>query len=100
MAANPSPPSGINEWLEEELRHQYRHDRTSVDPDWKDIFDHNGATGVVVSNGIGNGNGIAHPPSAVAVLAPPPTEPVLTGSEELMPLRGVAGVLSFGSPFF
>ena len=38
--ANPGPQSGINAWLEEELLQQYHHDRTSVDSDWKDIFEH------------------------------------------------------------
>ncbi len=38
----------------------------------------------------GNGNGVSHTESAVAVAEPPAIEPVLSGSEELMPLRGVS----------
>ncbi|HTA44721.1 MAG TPA: multifunctional oxoglutarate decarboxylase/oxoglutarate dehydrogenase thiamine pyrophosphate-binding subunit/dihydrolipoyllysine-residue succinyltransferase subunit [Bryobacteraceae bacterium] len=92
MAANPGPQSGINAWLEEELLQQYHHDRTSVDADWKDVFDHEGTNGVAVAktNGHGNGNGANHATSAVAVALPPAEVPELSGSEELMPLRGVA----------
>lgn len=91
MEANPGPQSGINAWLEEELLQQYHHDRASVDADWKTIFEHDKPNG----NG-GNGNGVTHP-APMRALAPPVTvpatgiaEPVLTGSEELMPLRGTA----------
>jgi multifunctional 2-oxoglutarate metabolism enzyme len=82
MEANQGPQSGINAWLEEELLQQYHHDRASVDADWKNIFDHPG-----------NGNGLTN--LATAVAAPPAmvqtaAEPLLTGSEELMPLRGTA----------
>ncbi len=84
MAANPGPQSGVNAWLEDELLQQYHHDRSSVDADWKDIFEHKG-------NGrSGNGNGINHASPAVAVALPAAAEPALSGSEELMPLRGVA----------
>src|SRR4029077_19133084 len=92
--ANPGPQSGVNAWLEDELLQQYHHDRTSVDTDWKDIFEHEGSNGegsngvaLTKSNGrTGNGNGGSHAESAVAVVAPP----VLSNSEELMPLRGVS----------
>jgi len=60
MQGNQSPTSGINAWLEEELLQQYHHDRTSVDSDWKDIFEHGEPNGTRV----GNGN------TAVAVAAP------------------------------
>jgi 2-oxoglutarate decarboxylase len=79
MEANQGPQSGINAWLEEELLQQYHHDRASVDADWKDIFDHEKP----------NGNGIAKV-TAPAVIVHAGSEPVLSGSEELMPLRGAA----------
>ena len=93
---------GINAWLEEELLQQYRHDRASVDADWKDVFDHdlpgngvsNGAV-VLAGNGVagngragnGNGTGRSLPASVITAAA---AEPMLSGSEELMPLRGAA----------
>jgi multifunctional 2-oxoglutarate metabolism enzyme len=80
--ANPGPQSGVNAWLEEELLQQYHHDRASVDADWKNIFDHDvpGVVALTKGNGKpGNGNGSSH------LLVP---EAVLSGSEELMPLRG------------
>ncbi len=85
MQGNQSPTSGINAWLEEELLQQYHHDRASVDSDWKDIFEHAEPNGTRA----GNGN------TAVAVAAPAvvlreASDPVLTGSEELVPLRGTA----------
>src|SRR5665213_857029 len=102
MAANPGPQLGINAWLEEELLQQYRHDRASVDADWKDVFDHdlpgngvsNGAV-VLAGNGVagngragnGNGTGRSLPASVITAAA---AEPMLSGSEELMPLRGAA----------
>ena len=82
--ANPGPQSGVNAWLEEELLQQYHHDRASVDADWKNIFDHDvpGVVALTKGNGKpGNGNGASHTQAAVA-------EPVLSSSEELMPLRG------------
>ena len=92
MEANQGPQSGINAWLEEELLQQYHHDRASVDADWKNIFDHDAPAGVVARTGVtreGNGNG-AGKATAAAVLVPAANEPVLSGSEELMPLRGAA----------
>jgi 2-oxoglutarate dehydrogenase E1 component len=82
MEANPGPQSGVNAWLEEELLQQYHHDRASVDAAWKTIFDHDKP----------NGNGVAKTvtPAAVPILRIAATEPVLSGSEELMPLRGTA----------
>src|SRR5271155_1821136 len=90
METKSDPQSGINAWLEEELQQQYRHDRTSVDPEWKTIFDREDQNGGIVpaGNGHGKGNGASHaqtPATAVMLRAP---EPVLSGSEELMPLRG------------
>ncbi len=98
MAANPGPQTGINAWLEEELLQQYRYDRASVDADWKELFDHerpgNGGSNrtlVLAGNGrTGNGSGAIHSPANVATITALPAEPVLSGSEELMPLRGTA----------
>src|SRR5580704_15666019 len=85
--ANPGPQSGVNAWLEDELLQQYHHDRTSVDSDWKDIFEHEGSNGVALTKSNGRtGNGVTR----VALAEPPALEPVLSRSEELMPLRGVS----------
>src|SRR5689334_6555436 len=47
---------GINSWLEDELRQQYRHDRSTVDESWKRLFENsNGAT----TNGAPSTNGAA-----------------------------------------
>src|SRR5580704_10963249 len=89
--ANPGPQSGVNAWLEDELLQQYHHDRTSVDSDWKDIFEHEGSNGVALTKSNGRtGNGVTRTESAVALAEPPALEPVLSSSEELMPLRGVS----------
>ena len=84
MEANQGPQSGINAWLEEELLQQYHHDRTSVDADWKNIFDHD------EPNGGENRPGEVVTNLTKAVIVHPASELVLTGSEELMPLRGAA----------
>jgi 2-oxoglutarate dehydrogenase E1 component len=84
MESNPGPQPGINAWLEEELLQQYRHDRASVDAEWKNVFDHEAPPA-------GNGNGVEHViATAPAVLVHDLAEPVWTGSDELMPLRGTA----------
>src|SRR5580692_9008010 len=96
--ANPGPQSGVNAWLEEELLQQYHHDRSSVDSDWKDIFEHEGSNGVALTKSNGRtGNGVTRTESAVALAEPPAAlavpaavDPVLSRSEELMPLRGVS----------
>jgi 2-oxoglutarate dehydrogenase E1 component len=91
METKSDPQSGINAWLEEELQQQFRHDRTSVDPEWKTIFEHEGQNGGVVAagNGHGNGNGASQAQTpAAGVMLRAAAEPVLSGSEELMPLRG------------
>src|SRR5580658_5620469 len=82
MEANQGPQSGVNAWLEEELLQQYHHDRSSVDADWKDVFEQE-------RSGNGNGGGVATLTAPTAVVRAAP-EPVLSGSEELMPLRGAA----------
>ncbi|HEY3454546.1 MAG TPA: 2-oxo acid dehydrogenase subunit E2, partial [Bryobacteraceae bacterium] len=49
MQEGNDPSLGVNSWLEEELYHQYRFDRKSVDEGWTDLFvhaeDQNGAGG-------------------------------------------------------
>src|SRR5208282_1181781 len=72
-----SPKPSINSWLEDELYHQYLHDRQTVDADWKQIFDSNGHA--VPANG----------KTVTAVVAKAPATPVAPG-DELVPLRGPA----------
>ncbi|HEX4137001.1 MAG TPA: multifunctional oxoglutarate decarboxylase/oxoglutarate dehydrogenase thiamine pyrophosphate-binding subunit/dihydrolipoyllysine-residue succinyltransferase subunit [Bryobacteraceae bacterium] len=99
MESNQGPQSGVNAWLEEELLQQYHLDRSSVDSDWKDVFDHeapaNGGNGNGRSESYSNGNG--HTITALAPTASPALvhdAPSYTytpaASEELMPLRGAA----------
>jgi 2-oxoglutarate dehydrogenase E1 component len=73
-------PQGINAWLEEELLQDYRRDRTSVDPVWKTVFEHNGSNGVTAATLSPATNGAAAKPSG----PPPEAGP----SDELVPLRG------------
>ena len=40
MQEGNDPSLGVNSWLEEELYHQYRFDRKSVDEGWTDLFVH------------------------------------------------------------
>ena len=86
MDSNSGPSLGINSWLEDELRQEYSHDRSSVDSTWKSVFDQNGApNGSVVK-----ATSVAPAPTAstapvAAMLAP---EVSLSGTDELMPLRG------------
>jgi 2-oxoglutarate decarboxylase len=84
-----SEQSGINSWLEDELFQEYRHDRASVDPLWKTVFDQNGVpVALKGSNGTTpapNGNG--HAPAAIA--PPPPS-----ATDELTILRGAAGKIA------
>src|SRR5690242_9293601 len=68
-----SSKSGINSWLEDELRQQYLRDRSSVDESWKEVF--------------GNGGG-APAKSLAPVETPAAVTPVPSG--DLQPLRGAA----------
>src|SRR4051794_7441092 len=105
MSSNPGPQSGVNAWLEEELLQQYRHDRSSVDKDWKAVFDSDalpneasrrngsGGNGAQPNGTYSNGPYSTGAPNALSLIAPSLAEPVLSGSEELMPLRGApAGI--------
>ncbi len=85
MDSNQGPQSGINAWLEDELRQQYRVDRTSVDKDWKNIFEH--APGNGGGNGTTNGSYYAPAPPNGAVITAAP-EPVLSFRKNRCPLRG------------
>ncbi len=80
MSLKDESPLGVNSWLEEELRQQFQNDRTSVDADWKTIFEQNGHT-QAHTNGVAVKNGVAKTPAA-------PFTPA--AGEELMPLRGAA----------
>ena len=76
MASKSSEELGINSWLEDELYHQYLHDRSAVDESWKHVFEQgNGAPAPA-----------AQPPAAAAAPAP-----AAAPGEQLQPLRGAAG---------
>ena len=85
MQSNQGPQSGINAWFEEELLQEFRHDRSSVDTSWKSVFEHepNGST---KGNGTA-GNGVTAVAPAVIAMPGAPA-PDISGSEELIPLRG------------
>ena len=86
MDSNSGPSLGINSWLEDELRQEYSHDRSSVDSTWKSVFDQNGApSGSVVKATNGTPAPTASTAPVAAMLAP---EVSLSGTDELMPLRG------------
>jgi len=108
MPEKPARPD-INAWLEEELRSEYQSDRTTVDSEWKKVFETNGTT---------NGSPVA-PEIKPARPAPQPAAPVTSAesaviaqaqalqtgpSEQLAPLRGAAAriaanmALSLGVP--
>ncbi len=76
-----SPKPSINSWLEDELYHQYLHDRQTVGTDWKQVFESNGHTAP------GNGTAVAVPVAKAAIAAPAPT---LGPGDQLVPLRGPA----------
>ena len=78
-----SPTPSINSWLEDELYHEYLHDRQTVDAEWKQVFETNGHAAPVEKPANS---------TAVAVIAPAKTAPVtpLAPGDELVPLRGPA----------
>jgi multifunctional 2-oxoglutarate metabolism enzyme len=77
-----SPKPSINSWLEDELYHQYLHDRQTVDADWKQVFESNGHA--APANGTATAV-VAPAPKAVAA----PVAPLGPG-DQLVPLRGPA----------
>jgi len=89
MSLKDESPLGVNSWLEDELREQFHHDRSSVDASWKTLFEQNGTNG---SNGVAAKNGATNFTPAVQK---PTTAPIaLAAGEELMPLRGAAARLA------
>ena len=103
MAAKTDPQLDVNSWLQEELREQYHHDHSSIDEEWKHLFDANGApkspdTGSATSNVISSvTNGATKPALSAPVDPAEPYPPALlepTASEELQPLRGAAGAIA------
>ncbi len=87
----------INSWFEEELRQDYSHDRTSVDSSWKQVFDQNGSPAPQAAP-VSSTPAPAPAPTAAMVAAPAPVmqvpEVAISGSEELMPLRGAASKIA------
>ena len=77
-----APKPSINSWLEDELYHQYLHDRQTVDADWKQVFETNGHTAPA------NGTAVALA-APVAPVKTAPATPTAPG-DELVPLRGPA----------
>src|SRR5690242_14117803 len=83
---------GINSWLQDELYATYLNDRKNVDESWKSVFETNGhakpgTSLVTTSNG--------HNVSAAATAPAPPVPAVPVGpSDEVVPLRGVAGKIA------
>jgi 2-oxoglutarate dehydrogenase E1 component len=74
MSSKSAQELGINSWLEDELYHQYLHDRSAVDESWKSRFDEPGGNGKPAP-------AVAPPPSPSAEPAP---------GENAAPLRGAA----------
>src|SRR4051812_18042458 len=91
-SSSPSDQSGVNSWLEDEMLQQYRHDRTSVDPGWKSLFDTNG----VPANGVSKtrGNGAGPPPAAPAPVARSAATAAELAQGEAQILRGVSGKIA------
>src|ERR1700722_12714235 len=73
-----SPKPSINSWLEDELYHQSLHDRQTVDPDWKEVFE--SSVHAAPANGT-----VAVAPAPKAVAAP-----AVAPGDQLVPLRGPA----------
>src|SRR5690242_1256974 len=72
MAENPAP--SVNSWLEDELYHQYQHDRQAVDAGWTQVFESNG-----------------HPaPTEAVIETRKPEHPAVAPGDQLVPLRGPA----------
>jgi 2-oxoglutarate dehydrogenase E1 component len=71
MSGPSGRDSGINSWLEDELREQFRHDRREIDEDWKRFFES------------------LSPGPPVSPSPRPVTEEGVPG-DEVVPLRGAA----------
>ncbi len=113
MAAKTDPQLDVNSWLQEELREQYHHDHTSIDEEWKHLFDFNGTPKPPDANGTvkPSSSGVTQTPALVqnapgpmpavssSALQTVPRAPQTTavesaGGEELQPLRGAAGAIA------
>src|SRR5690348_14216203 len=100
MAAKTDPQLDVNSWLQDELREQYRHDRTSIDDEWKHLFDSNAPPKPKETNGTLKPAPPSTPalppaPEMQVVSRPSPPPPIVqTGEEELQPLRGAAGAIA------
>jgi 2-oxoglutarate dehydrogenase E1 component len=102
MAAKTDPQLDVNSWLQDELREQYRHDRTSIDDEWKHLFETNGTPKTSEANGTPSPTSAPPPVNTTQALQPatprPPqpqaqaVEPA--AGEELQPLRGAAGAIA------
>ncbi|MBK5292779.1 MAG: multifunctional oxoglutarate decarboxylase/oxoglutarate dehydrogenase thiamine pyrophosphate-binding subunit/dihydrolipoyllysine-residue succinyltransferase subunit [Acidobacteriia bacterium] len=85
MPQKPEPTPDINSWLEEELYHDYLHDRGAVDESWKSVFETNGG---FPAPGVPSSPPQPEIPSAAVA---PAQNPIHVGpSEQLVPLRGAA----------
>ena len=82
----PSAPS-VNSWLEDELYQQYLHDRQTVDPSWKKVFEPNGGTHSTTAAPASTE--AAAPSRAMVHAEAVSTLPVAVG-DQLVPLRGPA----------
>jgi multifunctional 2-oxoglutarate metabolism enzyme len=73
------PSLGINSWLQDELSHQYKFDRSSVDQDWADLLQQtppqNGDPGPS-GNASTNGDAASPPPQTTTPAAAPSLQPV------------------------
>ena len=87
MAAKTDPQLDVNSWLQDELREQYHHDRTSIDEEWKHLFETNGVTKAVTP---------PQQPNGIQTVPRIPQAPVIEpgAGEELQPLRGAAGAIA------
>jgi 2-oxoglutarate decarboxylase len=98
MAAKTDPQLDVNSWLQDELREQYRHDRSSIDDEWKHLFETNGTQKPLETNG----TTAAAAPNVTAASQSLQTVPraaqtqstELAPGEELQPLRGAAGAIA------
>jgi 2-oxoglutarate decarboxylase len=84
MASNTTPGPGVNSWLEDEIYHQYLHDRSTVDESWSHFFQ---APGAAPPSPPPQPTPAA-PPSPAAAAAQPPAD------ANMQPLRGVAGKIA------
>ncbi len=87
---DPTQPD-INSWLEDELFHQYSHDRQAVDGSWSQVFDSNGHTLPPANGGPASSaaTAVAEPQASRHPVPQTPSVPISAG-DQLVPLRGPA----------